>query len=233
MPDNNPQPATEIPNTSESFGNVRKDSASFGKVPNASESFGRIPHGSETFGKLPKGSERKENHSMTVREVARMFETAGVARTERSITNWCQENRSGIARLDAYFDPNERRYFITPQSAELAIQEEKARMAKVGQSSETHGTVPKDTEEPETMESSKSDVDSHLVKQLEQEVLDLKITNKGKDYFIEQLQKERDGFAQERQDYVEKLITANHKVGELETRLLQLASPKEKDTQTP
>jgi hypothetical protein len=38
---------------------------------------------------------------------------------------------------------------------------------------------------------------------LEKEILDLKITNRGKDYFIEQLQKEREGFAQERQTYVE------------------------------
>jgi hypothetical protein len=43
---------------------------------------------------------------MTVRETARLFETAGVARSERSIVNWCQKNRQGIARLDAYYDPN-------------------------------------------------------------------------------------------------------------------------------
>jgi hypothetical protein len=30
-------------------------------------------------------------------------------------------------------------------------------------------------------------------------MLDLKIANRGKDYFIEQLQKEREGFPQERQ----------------------------------
>jgi hypothetical protein len=59
-----------------------------------------------------------------------MFEDAGVARTERSITNWCQLNAQGIARLDAYYDPNERKYFITPQSVELAIAEEKAKAAR-------------------------------------------------------------------------------------------------------
>jgi len=59
-----------------------------------------------------------------------MFEVAGVARTERSIINWCQLNSQGVARLDAYFDPNERRYYITPQSVELAIAEEKAKAAR-------------------------------------------------------------------------------------------------------
>src|SRR5260370_29340942 len=111
-------------NNSNSPGNLPHASAPFGTVPHDSESFGSIPNGSEPFRTLPKGSERKENHTLTVREVARMFEAAGVARTERSITNWCQPDRSGVARLDAYLDPNERRYFITPQSVELAIQEE-------------------------------------------------------------------------------------------------------------
>jgi hypothetical protein len=74
--------------------------------------------------------------------LARMFETAGVARTERSITNWCQPNKSGIARLDAYFDPNERRYFITPQSTELEIQEEKAKAVKGAGTAEAGKTFP-------------------------------------------------------------------------------------------
>jgi hypothetical protein len=45
--------------------------------------------------------------------------------------------------------------------------------------------------------------------------MDLKITNRGKDYLIEQWQKERNGF-------FDQLLAANRKVGELETRLLQL-----------
>jgi len=66
------------------------------------------------------------------------------------------------------------------------------------------------------------------IKGLEQEILDLKITNRGKDYFIEQLQKERESFAEERHGYVEKLMEFNRKVGELETRLLQLEAPPRK-----
>jgi hypothetical protein len=57
--------------------------------------------------------------------------------------------------------------------------------------------------------------------------MDLKITNRGKDYFIEQLQKERESFAEERRGYVEKLMEFNRQVGELETRLLQLDGPRE------
>jgi hypothetical protein len=68
-----------------------------------------------------------------------MFEAAGMARTERSIINWCQPNRQGISRLDSYYDPNERRYYITPQSVETAIQEEKAKAAKNNEPSEPVG----------------------------------------------------------------------------------------------
>ena len=43
---------------------------------------------------------------------------------------------------------------------------------------------------------------------------------------IKQLYKEREDFSLERQGYVEKLMTFNRKVGELETRLLQLSAPR-------
>lgn len=55
---------------------------------------------------------------------------------------------------------------------------------------------------------------------MEKEVLNLKILDKGKDYFIEQMKKERDGF-------FDQLLSANRKMGELETKLLRLES---KDT---
>jgi hypothetical protein len=56
--------------------------------------------------------------------------------------------------------------------------------------------------------------------------MDLKITNRGKDYLIEQLQKERNGFALERKEYVTQLMRANRTLGELEARLLYLEGPK-------
>jgi len=210
MQENQPQNSPGVPNTS----------TTFGKVPHAAENFGSIPNGSESFRTVPKSSERKENHTLTVRDVARMFEAEGVARTERSVTNWCQPNRSGIARLDAYFDPNERRYFITPQSAEFAIQEEKARMAKIGEVADLGRKVPNDSERPNTPPPTASEPSADRVKSLEQEIMDLKITNKGKDYFILQLREEREA-------HIQQLLTSSHRIGELETKLLGLEGPKE------
>ena len=203
---------TDSQNAAESS-DVQNGSERFRTIPKASESFGKVRNDSARFGNVPKASERKENHSLTVRETARMFEAAGVARTERSIVNWCQPNKTGIARLDSYFDPNERKYFITPQSVEQAIAEEKAKAAKINEPSEPVGSLRKDAEGPKKG----SESDNDQVKELERENLDLKIANRGKDYLIEQLQKERGGF-------FDQLLSANRKVGELETKLLRIES---------
>lgn len=193
----------------------------FRNVPNNSENFGNVPKDTETFRTVPNLSERKENHTLSVREVARMFEAAGVVRTERSIINWCQPNKLGVSRLDSYFDPNERKYFITLQSVEPAIKEEQAKVAKYVDGSEPVGTLQKRAEgQPDTKEAS-SDGQKESIKTFQQELMDLKITNRAKDLHIEQLHKERESF-------VEKLIITSRKVGELEAKLLQLEAPSSK-----
>jgi hypothetical protein len=212
------QNKTSLP--SEDFRNMRNDSEAFGKVPNGSETFRTVRNDAEQFRSIPKSSERTENHSLTVREAARIFETAGVARTERSIINWCQPNRQGIPRLDSYFDPNERKYYLTPQSVDRVIQEEIQRTKKTPEipASESFGRVPNGTEKPQKS-STASEPDNEQIKELERENLDLKIANRAKDYHIEQMEKERTGF-------FDQLLVASRKVGELETKLLQLEGPK-------
>lgn len=127
---------TPVPNTSASGGNVPHSSESDRSVPNVSESVRNVPQPSESIRTMPHvaetqpASDWRESYTLTVRETARLFETAGVARSERSIVNWCQRNRQGVARLDAYFDPNDRRYFVTRQSVDTVIAEEKAKAAR-------------------------------------------------------------------------------------------------------
>src|ERR1700736_1062219 len=117
-----------MPNqSSEDFGNVPHAAERFGTFPQPSEEFGNVRKASEDFGNLPNDSESTEHHTLTVREVARLFENAGVPRTERSIINWCQPNRQGVSRLDSFFDTNERKYFITGESVTRAIEEEKSK----------------------------------------------------------------------------------------------------------
>lgn len=216
------------PDPSAPLGTVPNPAASFGSIPNSSESVRTVPHAAESFRNLRHHAERGENHTLTVREVARLFEAAGVARTERSIVNWCQPNRTGVARLDAYFDPNERKYYLTRESVNLAIAEEQAKAAKTPAqtgSAADFGNVPNDPPAPAPRPDRDTDTTGDDT-ELRREVLDLKIANRAKDMFIEQLKQEREGFAEERREYVDKLMTFNHRVGELETRLLQLGAGK-------
>jgi hypothetical protein len=189
-------------------------------VPQPSADFRTVLNGAVAFGKIPHAAERRENHTLTVRESARIFETAGVARTERSIINWCQPNRQGMARLDSYFDPNERKYYITPQSVETVIQEELQRAKKftAAPTAEPFGSPEKPVKHSQD-NSEAATADKKKFQELEREILDLKIANRGKDYLIDQLRSERTGF-------FEQLLSANRKVVELETTVIQLESAK-------
>jgi len=198
------------------------NSESFGNVPNASADFGSIPHVAETFRNIRNGAERTDQHTLTVREVARLFEDAGVPRTERSIINWCQPNRQGIARLDAFFDSNERKYFITGQSVHLAIKEEQAKQPAHGNAINTETEIPKRAENPPRYGAESND----RIKELERQNRDLEITTRAKDYYLERLEKERG-------EFVEKLIGMSRYVGELETQVLQLGGAPRGDNSLP
>jgi hypothetical protein len=219
----NSSPASDtVPQNAETFRNVPNDSEGFGKIPNHSESFRTVPHASEPFGTFRNSAERKEGHTITVREGARLFEAAGVARTERSIVNWCQPNRTGIARLDAYYDPNDRRYYITRHSIDQVIREEldKGKGEPTQIPAEPVKNLRNASDRPTPERQGPREPDGEDLKTLRQEKMDLQIMNKGKDYLIEQLKGERDQF-------IKQLMDFSHKVGNLETRLKQLEAPKD------
>lgn len=190
-------------------------SEGFRTPPKHSEEFGNTPHDSERFRVMRNDSELRENHTLTVREVARMFEVAGVARTERSVTNWCQPNKTGIARLDAYFDQNERKYFITPESVNVAIQEELARAQNAKGQAAPAAT--NDTSRASGREEAKT---------LQQEIIDLKIASRVKDQIIDMLRSESEKFGDERQRYIDELMRSSRQIGELETKLRLIEAPK-------
>jgi len=123
--------------------------------------------------------------------------------------------------LDCYFDPNERRYLLT-SLRNWPSKKNKPKQLKNQWNNHLSlaKSFPKDSERRFESTTTHSSSKEREIKSLEQEIMDLKITNKGKDYFIEQLRKEREGFDIERKEYVEKLMNFNRKVGELETKLL-------------
>jgi hypothetical protein len=69
-------------------------------------------------------------------------------------------------------------------------------------------------------------MDRKRIKELEQELLDLKIMNKGKDYFIDQLKQDREAVVQERAQLISQLTASVKEIGVLETKLLQLEAPR-------
>jgi hypothetical protein len=201
----------------------------------ASESFGDARNASEPFRKFGASQTRKETHTISVRDAAKMFEAAGVPRTERSIINWCWPNRQGMVRLDSYFDPNDRKHLITHASIDLAIKEELSK----GQGQTPAGTpkpeehIPNASEAPAARSKPGSDGSPENVDELRKQVVDLNITNRAKDMYIERLHKEREDAVTERHGYITQLIEANHQIGQLETRLRQLEAPKEQHPPSP
>ena len=194
----------------------------FGKVPNASATFGTLPKDAESFRIVRNISERTENHTLTVREVARVFEQAGVPRTERSIINWCRLNRHGVARLDAFFDENEGRYYITEESVNRAVEEERAKQTAAGNQPAAETELPHRAESTPRRDAE----DGGRVKELERQTRDLEIATRAKDFYIERLEKERG-------QYVGQLVGMSRYVGELETQVLQLGGAPRGDRSLP
>ena len=126
-----------IPNVSEGFGREAHAPilASEEKRDRSEERHLQVPHLSEDERidlaeqrTAPRCSAEHEDMTITVREAARIFEEAGVPRTERAITNWCNPNGRGIVRLDCCYHEGERKYYITPESIQRAIGEERKKM---------------------------------------------------------------------------------------------------------
>lgn len=196
---------------------VDQPSENFRTIPNDSESFGILQKDSETFRMLPNTSERKESHILTAREVVKIFESAGVPRTERSIINWCHLNKDGVSRLDCFYDSNERKYFITPQSMELAIKEEQAKIKAAGEAGRSESELPKPSEptpRPRSAESPPSSSDApDLVKTLRARVRRLTLQTEVDKRFIEKLDTER-------QNFIEHMLEQSRQIGMLETEVM-------------
>ena len=190
-----------------------------------SEEPGKVLSNAEDFGNVSETKDKAEYHTVTVRQAARMLEDAGVPRTEHSITNWCGPNRQGISRLDCYFDPNEKKYFITQQSIDRVAEEELAKGKSVEDlpnASEDFRNLRNHSETqnggPDNL--GEASVGENRIKELELKLRDAEITNRAKDMHIQRQIEERNWF-------FEKLNEASHQLGVLETKLLQLEGPRQ------
>ncbi len=76
---------------------------------------------------FPQLKKKTDEHSITVRSAVRIFEDAKIPRSPRTIVNYCNPNTESVSRLDCWQDPKDRAYYITLESIEEVIAEEKAK----------------------------------------------------------------------------------------------------------
>ena len=189
-----------FPHAVETLGSLPNSAEPNGRIPQSTEQFGTRPNPADDIGNPPKtrgGAEARQGHTVTVKEAARMFEAAGVPRTERSVVAWCNANRHEVARLDGFYDESQHRWFITPESIERAIAEEKSKARRnPSPKPEENASNPPPISEPRGSAGPQPSQnppprESRTSPDIESELMDLRITNRAKDYFIEQLRNER------------------------------------------
>lgn len=207
---------SNMQNTAEDFSNMQK--SSYKRAPGLGR--GKKYPGAET----PSAEYEGGNFSLIMEEVYVRFENAGERRSVRMIAEYCK-----TGELICYYDSDDKRWHITPESVHSKIEKIKALNARKPQGV-TESIAQEDSKDftahqrptsstAEARTSAEAQELERTVKELTQENMDLKITNRGKDYFIEQLKNERDAM-------IEKVEHGSRLIGELQTKLLQLEAPK-------
>ena len=170
-------------------------------------------------------------HELTVKAASALFAESGVPRSPRSVQGFCKDGHIDCIRVKG---PNGDRYFVNRQSVERYATELK-QIDEVGKIS---------VDEPFAQEREPARDSAHLreeasiertaenilndgrseeleitLKILREENLNLKIDNRGKEQFINQLVQDRNSVLQSIQD-------VNYRLGVAETRVQQLEAPR-------
>lgn len=170
-------------------------------------------------------------HDLTVKAASALFAASGVPRSPRSVQGFCKDGHIDCIRVKG---PNGDRYFVNRQSVEryatelkqieevgkisadepLAQEREPARdSAQLREAAilEPISDAIKSEDRAEELEAA--------LKNLREENLNLKIDNRGKEQFINQLVQDRNNILQSVQD-------VNYRLGVAETRVQQLGAPR-------
>jgi hypothetical protein len=175
-------------------------------------------------------------YTMTVEDASRLFSSAGVPRSPRTIDRYCKSGHLVCMKIET--ERNEK-YLITQDSVTERITELQ-QVIPTGHVQTEHDTSrhvetqPDMSRHDETPRQLSDDEKRKLearIKELELENVDLKIANRGKDYFVEELKNERERFEAERKEMVQQLIHHSHRVGELEgiIHYAQIEAPRQQE----
>jgi hypothetical protein len=171
-------------------------------------------------------------YTLNVVEASRLFANAGVPRSPRTIDRYCKSGHLVCMKIDT--ERNEK-YLVTEDSVTERIRElqQVASTGHVETQRDTSRHVETqpdmsrhDMTEEQLTNNEKGNLEERI-KELERENFDLKITNRGKDYFVEELKKEREYFEAVRQDMTQKMIEQSQRVGELQVKVYQLEAPRQ------
>ena len=207
--------------------------------PTTSDNVGHSPTTSDHVRpRLTMSDTRTEAHTLTSREVLKLFEQSGLLRSQRSIERYCKDEK-----LDCFFDPDEERYYVTQASADRLIGQLKEIQERHQQvtvsdvppvAAPTSGPTPtpSPTEIPTPTPTAGMSEEERLryeakIKELEDRVFNLRVDKEAKDQVVTML---RDQLKDDRETFVKELVTHTRKVGELETQLKQLEAPRQPTT---
>jgi len=170
-------------------------------------------------------------HELTTKAASALFAEFGVPRSPRSVQGFCRDGHIDCIRVKG---PRGDQYFANRESVERYATELK-QIEEVGKFS-TEDSFAQEREPardsaqpreaarepvtPATDDEADSDVDLKSVIQiLREENLNLRIDNRGKEQFINQIVQDRNSLMQAVQD-------ANYRLGVAETRVQQLEAPR-------
>jgi hypothetical protein len=211
------EPFSSVPNTSEAFRNVPQSSEGFGDLHNTLKRAGGVGRGKKYDGaEIPDHDIGRD--FLIMEEAYTLFDSQGERRSLRMIGEYCK-----TGELICSYDSDDKRWHITRESVENKITKIKALNARkvaasppsTSESFSERPTAPQRPAERFMPNNEEAPSSSDTVRKLEAEILDLKITNKAKDYVIEQMQKER-------VDFIDRIENSGRLVGRLKAQLLQL-----------
>ena len=172
-------------------------------------------------------------YTLTVEETSRLFSNAGVPRSPRTIDRYCKAGHLVCMKIET--ERNEK-YLITPDSVteritelqqvvltgHVTTQHDMSRHVELQPDMSRHNTTEEqltDGEESKLKE---------RIRELERENFDLKIANRGKDYFLERVKEEQSKFDVDRKEMTQQLIEQSFRLGELEgvIRHAQIEAPR-------
>jgi hypothetical protein len=189
---------------------------------------------------------RSEAHTLTTREVMKIFEAEGVPRAQRSIERYCQEGH-----LDCMPDAVEKRLYITRTSVDTLIGQLKeiaSRHEKTSEhtdqqteatrddSSQRQGATPGKDDGVKRGTPEKQD-DKHRIgeyeeqlaamsariQELENENFNLEIDKRARDQVVSMV---RDQMTQQTKLFSSEISKTSRRVGQLETQMRQLTAPR-------